>query len=63
MPGRIVAVLVAAGQEVVAGQGLIVVEAMKMENEMTAPRAGKIAALPARAGETVEAGAILVTLE
>jgi biotin carboxyl carrier protein len=63
MPGRVVAVLVAAGEEVVAGQGLIVVEAMKMENEMTSPRAGKIAAVPARAGETVEAGTILVTLE
>ncbi len=63
MPGRIVAVLVAAGQDVVAGQGLIVVEAMKMENEMTSPRAGSILAVLARAGETVEAGTILVTLE
>ena len=63
MPGKVVAVLVAEGQDVQAGQGLLVVEAMKMENEITAPRAGRVSAIRARPGGPVEAGALLLSLE
>ena len=63
MPGKVVRVLVALGDEVEAGQGLIVVEAMKMQNEMKAARAGRVIALSAAAGATVIAGEILVTIE
>src|SRR5262249_26007362 len=62
MPGKLVRVLVAAGDEVVAGQGLVVVEAMKMENELRAPRAGRVKELPAREGQAVEAGGLLRVL-
>jgi len=63
MPGRIVRVLVEAGQTVEAGQGLVVVEAMKMQNEMKAPRAGKVAQVKAQPGTTVAAGEVLLVLE
>ena len=63
MPGKIVRVLVKPGDRVESGQGILVVEAMKMQNEMKAHRAGRIAALPVREGETVSAGAILATIE
>jgi len=62
MPGKVVAVLAAEGLEVQAGQGLVVVEAMKMENEITAPRAARVAKVRVQPGEAVEAGAILVVL-
>jgi biotin carboxyl carrier protein len=63
MPGKIVRVLVQPGETVAAGQGVIVIEAMKMQNEMKARRAGRVTAVPVRAGETVAAGAILATIE
>ncbi len=63
MPGRVVRVLVTAGQQVEAGQPLIVVEAMKMQNEIKAPRAGRVASVKAEAGATVSAGDILVVIE
>jgi biotin carboxyl carrier protein len=63
MPGRIARVLVAVGDDVEAGAGLVVVEAMKMENEITSPRAGRVAAVHVEAGRTVEAGAALVRIE
>jgi biotin carboxyl carrier protein len=63
MPGRIARVLVALGDEVTEGQGLVVVEAMKMENEIGAPRAGRVAAVHVEAGRAVEAGTTLVVLE
>jgi biotin carboxyl carrier protein len=63
MPGRIVRVLVAVGDEVALGQGILVIEAMKMQNELKSPRAGKVAAIEAREGENVNAGARLVTIE
>jgi len=63
MPGKLVRVLVEAGQEVAAGQGLLVVEAMKMENELRAARAGRVVELLAREGQAVEAGALLVVVE
>jgi len=62
MPGKVVRVLVAVGDEVTAGQGLLVVEAMKMQNELKAPRAGKVLALHAGAGATVAAGETLATI-
>jgi biotin carboxyl carrier protein len=63
MPGRLVKVLVETGQEVAEGQGLVVMEAMKMENELRAPRAGRVKELPARDRQAVESGALLVVLE
>jgi biotin carboxyl carrier protein len=63
MPGKVVRVLVGAGDAVEAGQGLVVVEAMKMQNEMKASRAGKVVAVPVQEGATVAAGEVLVTIE
>jgi biotin carboxyl carrier protein len=63
MPGRIVKVLVKIGDAVVAHQGLVVVEAMKMENELKAPQAGRVTAVNVADGMSVEANAVLVTLE
>jgi biotin carboxyl carrier protein len=62
MPGKIVKHLVAVGDRVEAGQGVIVVEAMKMENELRAPAGGVVKALPAAEGTAVDAGAPLVIL-
>jgi biotin carboxyl carrier protein len=63
MPGKVVRVLVAAGDEVDARQGLVVVEAMKMENELRAGRAGRVREIAVVEGASVEAGALLVVLE
>jgi biotin carboxyl carrier protein len=63
MPGKIVRVLVAIGDAVEAGQGIVVVEAMKMQNEMKCPRRGKVLSLSAKEGATVTAGDILATIE
>jgi biotin carboxyl carrier protein len=63
MPGKIVRLLVAPGDAVAAEQGLLVVEAMKMQNEMKAPKAGHVVSLPARVGATVAAGEVLATIE
>jgi biotin carboxyl carrier protein len=63
MPGRLVRVLVEQGQEVAAGDGLVVVEAMKMENELRAPHAGRVTEVKVVDGMSVEANAVLVTLE
>lgn len=63
MPGRVVKVLVQEGEEVAEGQGVLVLEAMKMENEVTAPRAGTVVALEVQAGDTVETGALLARIE
>ncbi len=60
MPGLVVRVLVEPGQEVVAGAGLVVLEAMKMENELKAPAAGTVGAVRAQAGQAVEKGQVLV---
>ena len=62
MPGKVVRVLVKVGDEVEEGQGLIVVEAMKMENELKSPKAGKVTELQAQEGATVEAGAKLAVV-
>ncbi len=63
MPGRIVRVLVAPGAEIEAGAPLIVIEAMKMENELRASHAGKIAEIVVRPGDAVEGGAKLIRFE
>lgn len=62
MPGKIVRVLVEDGQEVEAGTGLVVVEAMKMQNEMKSPRAGRVISITVSAGDTVEAGTLLAVI-
>lgn len=63
MPGKVVRVLVEQGAVVEAGQGLVVVEAMKMQNEMKSPRAGKVVELQATTGATVNAGDVLAVIE
>jgi biotin carboxyl carrier protein len=63
MPGKVIRVLVNKGDPVEAGQGLVVVEAMKMQNEMKASRPGRVAELRVQAGDTVGAGETLVVLE
>ncbi len=63
MPGKLIEVLVAAGDEVDAGQGLVVVEAMKMQNEVRSPKAGTITDLPIEKGSSVAAGDVLAVVE
>ena len=63
MPGLVVRVLVEVGQEVAGGAGVVVLEAMKMENELTAPAAGVVGAVRVRPGEPVEKGQVLVELQ
>lgn len=63
MPGKIVRVLVEQGESIEAGQGIVVVEAMKMQNEMKSPRAGRVAELQATPGATVNAGDVLAVIE
>ena len=63
MPGKIVRVLVNSGDAVEAGQGIAVVEAMKMQNEVKAPRGGRVVSVRAIAGATVAAGDILATID
>jgi glutaconyl-CoA decarboxylase len=61
-PGNVNAVKVTPGQAVKAGDVLVVIEAMKMENDITAPKAGKIGQVLVQKGSTVESGATLVTI-
>ncbi|MGD0498875.1 MAG: biotin/lipoyl-containing protein [Bryobacteraceae bacterium] len=63
MPGKVVRVLAAPGDAVEAGRGLVVVEAMKMQNELKASRAGRVLEVRAKEGATVAAGEALVTIE
>ena len=63
MPGKVVRVLVKTGDVVHARQPLVVVEAMKMENEMRAGRDGMVAEVHAREGHSVEAGALLLVIQ
>jgi biotin carboxyl carrier protein len=63
MPVRVIRVLVKVGEEVASRQGLVVVEAMKMENELAAPRAGRVSEVLVTEGQSVEAGRLLVRLE
>ena len=63
MPGKVVRVLVTLGDQVTENQGLVVVEAMKMENELKSPKAGKIVELLAQEGSPVEKNARLLVVE
>ncbi len=63
MPGKVVRVLVQEGDAVEAGAGLVVVEAMKMQNELKAPKAGTVVQLKATVGATVGMGEMLVAIE
>ena len=63
MPGKVVRVMVEAGAEVAAGDGIIVVEAMKMQNEIKAPKAGTVIALNIQPGATVNGGDVLAVIE
>jgi biotin carboxyl carrier protein len=63
MPGRVVRVLVNAGDAVVLRQPVIVVEAMKMENELRSPKAGRVKDVAVTAGTSVEAGRVLVVID
>jgi len=62
MPGKVVRILAAPGDAVQAGQGILVVEAMKMQNEMKAARAGTVLSISAKEGATVTAGETLATI-
>ncbi|MDR3675511.1 MAG: acetyl-CoA carboxylase biotin carboxyl carrier protein subunit, partial [Acidobacteriota bacterium] len=62
MPGKIVKILVGEGEEVERGQGLLVIEAMKMQNELRAPRAGRVDRICIAEGQGVDTGARLVRL-
>lgn len=63
MPGKVIRILVAEGDQVEAGAGLVVVEAMKMQNEMKAPKSGRVTQMKAREGDTVAAGDVLAVIE
>jgi len=62
MPGKIVAIKATVGQAVKKGDVILVLEAMKMENEIVAPQDGTVASINVSAGQTVEAGNLLATL-
>ncbi len=63
MPGKVIAVKVAAGDTVMKGDELLVVEAMKMENAVRAPREGRVKSVSAQVGDMVSPGIVLVELE
>ena len=63
MPGKIIAVLVGEGDAVEKGQGLVIVEAMKMENEVRSPISGEVKEIRVKPGDTVEGGAVLIVVE
>ena len=63
MPGKVVRVLVAKGESVETGAGIVVVEAMKMQNEMKAPKAGTVTTLNVEVGTTVNGGDVLAVIE
>ncbi len=63
MPGRVVRVLVEVGDEVAEQQGVVVIEAMKMQNELKSPKAGRVVKMAVAVGETVQQGDVLVVVE
>ena len=63
MPGKVVRVLVEVGAQIAAGAGVVVVEAMKMQNEMKSPKAGTVSAVNVEVGATVNGGDVLVVIE
>ena len=62
MPGKILAIKAAAGKAVKKGEAVLVLEAMKMENEIVEPQDGRIASVNASVGASVEAGEVLATM-
>jgi acetyl/propionyl-CoA carboxylase alpha subunit len=63
MPGRVVRLLVGVGDEVVEGQGVVVIEAMKMQNELKSPKVGRVVRVGVGVGDTVGSGDVLVVVE
>jgi biotin carboxyl carrier protein len=63
MPGKVVRVMVEVGADVEEGTGLVVVEAMKMQNEMKSPKSGKVTTINVTTGATVNAGDVLAVVE
>ncbi|MBK7934630.1 MAG: hypothetical protein KA956_06470 [Pyrinomonadaceae bacterium] len=63
MPGKVVRILVELGADVEKGDGIIVVEAMKMQNELKSPKDGTVKEIRAAEGQTVNAGEVLVVIE
>jgi biotin carboxyl carrier protein len=63
MPGRVLRIITTEGDEVAQGQGLLVVEAMKMQNEMKTPRGGRVRRIAVKEGDTVSAGQLLAVVE
>ncbi len=63
MPGKVVRIIAALGDDVEAGDGVVVVEAMKMQNEMKSPKSGRVREIRCAEGDTVNAGDILVVIE
>lgn len=62
MPGKIISTKASVGQAIKKGEVILILEAMKMENEIVAPQDGTIASINVTAGQTVEAGSLLATL-
>ncbi len=63
MPGKVIHLLVKAGDAVQAGQGIAVIEAMKMQNEIRSPKSGKVERVTAKEGQNVSAGEVLAWVE
>lgn len=63
MPGKVVRILVGPGEEVTTGQGVVVVEAMKMQNEIKSPKAGRVVEVRVAEGATVDANQVLAVVE
>lgn len=63
MPGKVIRLLVSEGQEVEARQGLIVIEAMKMQNEIKSSKPGRVTHVRVHDGDTVNAGEVMITIE
>ena len=63
MPGRVIRVLAGRGEEVEIHQGVVVIEAMKMQNELKAPKAGQVVEMRVAPGDTVSAGEVLAVIE
>jgi biotin carboxyl carrier protein len=63
MPGRVVRLLVAVGDEVEEGQGVVVIEAMKMQNELKSPKPGRVVRVGVSVGDTVASGDVLLVVE
>jgi biotin carboxyl carrier protein len=63
MPGKVIRILVKEGEVIAARQGVVVVEAMKMQNELKSPRAGRVATIAVKENQAVNAGSVLITIE